>query len=520
MRMVVFLVGAAAPVVLLGMRLAGKRVLHQRFWQVLVVGVGTNAAAAITGYLAPESGLERFRWLLDAAFALSYVLYAAFIVAVLQRRAPAAAEMHRTRWLVLVDAGIVACAGTAVLWPVVLRPAIIDHGREGFEVAGRIASALLVVLLFGLASQLFERRRRLHGDEILMLVWILSVLAAELVYDMSGAILRFHGPAPVVHSWLLSSAVLAALASHPRLTATRADRDKVARASELRSWALLPVVLVPLAVQFVLRSRGGGVLTWVDRTALTALLVALVCLVFARMNLLSGDLVEQHRLADELAAVSRRLHDLATRDPLTGLLNRPPLFERLEHALRQRRRTPTAATAVVVLDLDGFKAINDTLGHDHGDAVLVEVASRLRACLRPGDTLGRFGGDEFVVVLEQVDRAGAASTATRIIESLGAPITAHGQEVTVSASVGIALAGPGTAAAQGLKEADAAMYEAKRGGGGRYAFAPCVPDGAITHTPMVRARRIGRADGPATSEPLSRLHRSLPAETDALETTA
>lgn len=152
-------------------------------------------------------------------------------------------------------------------------------------------------------------------------------------------------------------------------------------------------------------------------------------------------------------------------DALTNLPNRQGLATRLDHALAVARREGGVA-AVLFLDLDGFKAVNDGRGHAAGDAVLREIAARLRSRLRDTDTVARLGGDEFVVVAERVDDAQRISTlAQKLLTVVTAPVLVEQETLTVSASIGIAL-GPGDAdTADGLlAAADAAMYAAKRDG--------------------------------------------------------
>ncbi|MDA8267699.1 MAG: EAL domain-containing protein [Actinomycetota bacterium] len=170
-------------------------------------------------------------------------------------------------------------------------------------------------------------------------------------------------------------------------------------------------------------------------------------------------------LEDSSAALQHRsLHD-----PLTGLPNRTMLLERLEHVLRSSDRS-TTMVAVVYVDLDRFKEVNDDHGHGVGDDLLVEVATRMTALLRPGDTLARMSGDEFVVACENLDEEGQAGMiADRIVTALAAPFALGDVEVTISASAGIAFAGPGRnlQPERVLHDADVAMYQAKRKGGHR-----------------------------------------------------
>ena len=177
-------------------------------------------------------------------------------------------------------------------------------------------------------------------------------------------------------------------------------------------------------------------------------------------------------------ALERRLVHQAFHDPLTGLPNRALFLDRLEHA-RARSLRDGGTQAVLFLDLDRFKVINDSLGHRTGDQVLQTVASRLVGVLRPSDTVARFGGDEFTVLLEQVnDASEAAQTAERILRALQLPMEAGDRAVVVTASIGIAIAEPGNAPGDLLAAADIAMYQAKSRGKNRYVVARPTPTSA------------------------------------------
>ncbi len=187
-------------------------------------------------------------------------------------------------------------------------------------------------------------------------------------------------------------------------------------------------------------------------------------------DLADGEISLVHAVANILLTALARLRDEermrheAVHDPLTGLANRTLLRDRLEHAL-QRSERDGAATGVLFVDLDGFKAVNDRHGHATGDAALVELGMRLRTAVRPGDTIARIGGDEFVAVCEEVDETSALAIGRRILEAIQRPFVAGELPLSVSASVGIAL---GHADADALlAQADAAVYRAKAEGRGR-----------------------------------------------------
>jgi diguanylate cyclase (GGDEF)-like protein/PAS domain S-box-containing protein len=181
-----------------------------------------------------------------------------------------------------------------------------------------------------------------------------------------------------------------------------------------------------------------------------------------------GVVVDGVDATEQLALAHRALHD-----PLTGTANRVLLSDRLTHAMSRldRSRKPLM---VAYVDLDRFKAVNDKLGHDMGDAVLVEVANRLTLSVRPGDTVARLGGDEFVIVCPDLPDASLAEVlAQRLITAIAEPMTLGVEQRVVTASVGLALVHRRLDTDQILRAADAAMYRAKRAGGNLGVWSGC-----------------------------------------------
>ncbi len=189
----------------------------------------------------------------------------------------------------------------------------------------------------------------------------------------------------------------------------------------------------------------------------------------------AGTLIGRVLCVQDISAqklLEEELRQAALYDPLTRLPNRRLLRDRVEHALVLRNRRHTGVAALF-LDLDDFKQVNDTFGHDVGDEVLVEVARRLVECIRECDTLARHGGDEYVMLLE--DLAGPeqiTSMGQRVLAEFKEPVHTMSGRIAVSASIGIHVAADDDDYDSLLREADRAMYDAKRSGGGDIRLSP------------------------------------------------
>lgn len=203
--------------------------------------------------------------------------------------------------------------------------------------------------------------------------------------------------------------------------------------------------------------------TYLERAAAGSVALVLFLGILGRLSWKLESVQERERQAR--LAHARRVEHLAYHDSLTGLPNRSLLSRLLERSISRARRYDRQV-AVLFLDLDGFKRINDTLGHEAGDQLLTDVADRLEATLRDSDTVARVGGDEFVVLLPEVDESAHARTVGRkLLETLREPFEILGQEFTVTTSVGVSLyPGHGGDEEELLKNADVAMYQAKEAG--------------------------------------------------------
>ncbi len=200
------------------------------------------------------------------------------------------------------------------------------------------------------------------------------------------------------------------------------------------------------------------------------------------------DVTDRHHVEEELR------HE-ALHDPLTGLPNRSLFQDRLDQALLVGHRLDQPV-AVLLLDLNHFKEINDTFGHDHGDTLLREVAHRLRHAARAVDTVARLGGDEFALLLPDADQAGAMSVVAKVTATLATPLLLAGQSITPEASIGVAVApdhGPDAAAL--LRRADLAMYAAKRANQPHAVYTPRQDSAAADRLALIADLRLALATG-------------------------
>jgi diguanylate cyclase (GGDEF)-like protein len=254
---------------------------------------------------------------------------------------------------------------------------------------------------------------------------------------------------------LLYQVLFGAAALHPSMSALS---QQPPAADTRLSWQRLSFLLAAMLI-------APGIL--VIQTALglpvdVPLVVGGSVVLFGLVSVRMAGMVSERRTLEE------RLAFQASHDHLTGLPNRRLFSERLENATARLSRQKQGI-AVLFIDLDGFKRVNDSLGHDAGDELLVGVGRRLRDCTRPTDTVARLGGDEFTVLLEGVTQVSDATRAAeRVTEALRPPLAAGGHEMLVTASIGIALGMPGQGASDLLSACDAAMYEAKKNGKSRY----------------------------------------------------
>ncbi|WP_306207059.1 putative bifunctional diguanylate cyclase/phosphodiesterase [Actinoplanes sp. RD1] len=361
---------------------------------------------------------------------------------------PAERRNRTDRLKLLIDSLIVVACACMALWYVEIGPLLEIPGVDPFVILFSTAVPVLdLLLVFALITLLLRRPEAGAAVGLLGASMALKVVADSTYTIALVQFGIFFGPGDWPFLLWAAGSFFSLLAVHRRMTWNTTAQEERGRRGRV-SW--LPYVAIVFAyalLAFVARKQSlyplGGMILGV--VVLTALVIARQ--VFAQRE-------------------NRRL---AVTDPLTGLSNRALITESLTELTRQPVRDGRHG-AVLLIDLDRFKPINDAYGHDAGDAVLQGVAAALRAVIRSGDTAGRLGGDEFAVVLPALpSRDAAEGIAERLVDALRTPVVFGNQLLHVEASVGVAFHEEGTAdAEQLLAHADAAMYAAKRAGRGHY----------------------------------------------------
>jgi diguanylate cyclase len=319
-----------------------------------------------------------------------------------------------------------------------------------------------VVTVAVVLAVLARRVDRLGGALPVVAAGVLSLAVADSAFAYLTA-KGTYGDDPVTDlGWPLGFALLALAAVMPGEDVAQATRRRTS--SSLIGVSLPYLPLIPALMVFVsmaLRGQAMGPFLAVTASAAALLLVARHVVTMLENRELTGSLEET---VAELREREGQLEFQAFHDPLTELANRALFRDRLDHALEQRREQ---VVSVLFVDLDDFKTVNDSLGHDAGDRLLVSVGERLRACVRVGDTVARIGGDEFAILIE-ADPSGAegAAIAQRVLSALAVPFSVAGRDLRVSASLGLA-SGHYDSGEGVLRDADLAMYAAKANGKAR-----------------------------------------------------
>ena len=386
----------------------------------------------------------------DAAYLMFYVVAFCGLMAF-----PARRRSRSERFRLMLDMGTVFVGGATVIWYVALGPAV---GSEfGFDLEDLVTFAYPVgdlVLLFGVLALLWRGVPRSTVVSLrIFATGLLVFIAADMTYDYIIVHSSYLGGDPVDTLWILALTILfvaagCQLRARPAAEFAGSPKPSGARPSALPYLAVAGsyLLLVIVGLHDVRFNPLGGVLLG------AVLLTALVS-------------VRQFAALRDNGRLAIRYQQLASIDGLTGLYNRRHFMEMAEGAFAHAQRLGQQLV-VLMIDVDRFKQINDVYGHAVGDRVLGDVAQACREYVRPDDIVGRYGGDEFIVLIPRTASARAAEIAAQLTGPLAQAPGDDGTRVSFTLSIGIAECADCRDLPSLLARADMAMYEAKRAGGG------------------------------------------------------
>jgi diguanylate cyclase len=376
----------------------------------------------------------------------------------------------------LIDATVVSTGVGMLAWVFLASPYSVDDSLPLVERGLSVLYVVLDVLVIALVIRLAIGGRDRTRAYLLMTAGWLVLVAADAGRALLVLLGTYDPSSPVEAGWLVAYALWGAAVLHPSV-ATLTDPVPAPRIGLTRGRlaSLAGASLMAPAILGIQALRGQRIDVPVI-VAGCALLFLLVLTRMAELVRLNESTVRELRGTEgvlraslsERDALAAQLEHQAFHDSLTDLANRALFNDRVRQALARARRSG-GGLAVLFVDLDDFKVVNDSLGHGAGDRLLREVAARLRSCLRDHDTVGRLGGDEFAILAEDADLGTARQLAERVITTLAAPFPLVGGQVTIHASIGIAFDERlALDEAQLLRNADIAMYAAKSRGKGTY----------------------------------------------------
>ena len=377
---------------------------------------------------------------------------------------PSTALRGAARWRTLLDGVLVAAALLVLSWETVLGTVVQSGGDDllGYVVSLAYPMQDLVLLTLTVIVATHARRAAAGVELALLAVGLGALAVADSGFAYLTALGSYESGSPADAGWLAGFLLIAAAAALSPGHADESSADGEAPEVEATSRLLLPYA--PAALGLVIALQGG--LTGRSSTVVLVAAAVVTAALFLRQLLA---VLDNRRLLRHLLVAQAELRHQAFHDPLTGLANRALFTDRLRHGLALHRRD-LRPLSLLYCDLDGFKQVNDELGHDAGDDVLRAAAERFRAATRAGDTVARMGGDEFAILLEDGGEVG--DVADRILEAFAQPTFVGRHTVGLAVSIGIADLDPAAAPVDPpalLKRADAAMYVAKQAGKGRAA---------------------------------------------------
>ena len=432
---------AAVVATLIGIR--HKSPENRRAWMLIVAGLISFLAGDVCYYILDAvNDTAPFPSVADALYLCMYPLVICGLLRLIRQRSPG------RDWASLLDAAIAAVGTFAVLGVLVIDTYVSDGSMQ---FAGRLISVcypVMDVALVAVAVRLVGVVPLRRPAYALLTAGLCSLLVADTIYGVLNSAGTFETGGFADLFWLGFYVLIGAAALQPSVVGSTQARS--ASSSQISRSRLVMLCLVTLAVPMIDLIWGRQA----DKVLTASTSMVMFVLVLGRLGGLMG--------------VVLRSEQRARLDTLTGLANRL-LFD--EHVARSVERGGDGVISVLFVDLDDFKVVNDSIGHQAGDDLLIAVADRLRSCVRTEDLVARLSGDEFAVLLESaVDQDEAMSVVWRLQEKMRMPVVVGGREVFISASIGLVVE-PRSMVDRPqalLQAADVAMYRAKSKGKGRF----------------------------------------------------
>jgi diguanylate cyclase (GGDEF)-like protein len=387
-----------------------------------------------------------FPSVVDALFLLTYPCYAVALLAL--------AKQHResNRSGDTLDSAILTVGGASLMWQFVIAPVVHANGSPFLTHAVSTMYPVMDLVVFAMLVRfVVAKTQRTRASQILLASFTL-LLIADMVYALGVAAGTYAFGGPTDGLWMASYLLIGVAATHP--SAREFGRSMAPTDHRMSRGRVAFLCAAVLAGPVLVISHPK------ELAAVAAASAVSFALVMVRMTGLNR----------QLASAGVELSVRASTDSLTGLPNRSAFADRLRAALAHDERR-AGTLAVLFIDLDDFKDVNDGLGHAAGDELLCLTAQRLSDTLRPGDLVARLGGDEFAVLVDGIADAGPAlAVANRVVAALGEPLAIGDRHVQVGASVGMALRREGSTLDTLMRDADVAMYAAKAKGKGRVEY--------------------------------------------------
>ena len=460
---------AAAAAIVVGCRVHRVRMAG---WSAIAAGLALYSIGDLVyTIIVATTGTEPFPSVADLPYLAGLILV---VVGVGLLAGPLGRGWYRPA---LIDAGLVAIAGAFLAWPVLLDP-LSDGLAEPVSGVLALSYPVIDLLLIGVLARHFLQPGWRSPSILLMTAGVLAWLVADLAYVQLSLTGAYTSGAPIDAGWLLAYVFVGAAALHPSMARVVPRYESHEATVSNHRLVLIGLAVAIPVVAFVVHGP-------LDHTADFAFFAfGAAAITLLGVTRLLGSLQASRVLLDEQSVLQSEMGRRARRDQLTGLPNRAAISDRLEETL-----AGSQPAAVVFLDLDDFKRVNDAFGHAFGDAFLREVADRLRDVVADADDIGRFGGDEFAIIVRpNGDRKTAIATAQAILDSFAADVLLSGEAFRIQASIGIVCSEwLELTAEEMLSRADIAMYRAKQRGGGSYAvFEPEMHEHALARAQLRR----------------------------------